>query len=79
MRKFTLIDGDMDWRLYERKIEGRLTPKRFKILHRFVRNHSYREHCGCEHDCCGCKFAQGMDINFDKGTIVIQLTESFNY
>jgi hypothetical protein len=79
MTKWTLIDGDMDWRRYEHPIEGRMTKLRYKILSRYARKKSWRESCGHEWDCCGCMFSEGMSLSYIDGKWKLILGQSFNY
>lgn len=79
MIKWINIDGDMDYRVYEHRIEGRMTKSRYKILSRYVRVKSWREGCGHEWDCCGCMFAENLKLNYVGGVWKLILTQSFNY
>jgi hypothetical protein len=79
MIKFELIDGDMDYRVYEHVIDGRMTKLRYKIINRYARKRNWRGHCGHEWDCCGCMYAQGMDLEYKDNKWVLYKTESFNY
>jgi hypothetical protein len=80
MRKFKQADGsDYDYQIEQRVITGRLTPKRYKCLTKYVRAfnrkvafpygispNGYAYSCGCEHDCCGCLCSERMEIEFKK-------------
>jgi hypothetical protein len=79
MTKFTLIDGDMDYRVYEHVIDGRMTKSRYKIINRYARKSSWREHCGHEWDCCGCMFARRMELKYKNNKWILGMVESFNY
>ena len=69
---------------YSRIINGRLTPKRWDILRKYCASYSYSQRCHCEHDCCGHKHDQCVDINTSElqsnGTrdITLTLHEFFN-
>lgn len=77
--KWNLVDGDCDWRTYEHIIDGRMTKLRYKILSRYVRKNSWREHCGHEWDCCGCMFAERLSLDYIGGIWKIIRGQSFNY
>jgi hypothetical protein len=69
----------MDYRVYEHIIDGRMTKLRYKIINRYARKNSWREHCGHEWDCCGCMFARGMELEYKNNKWVLEMSESFNY
>jgi len=79
MTKFTLIDGDMDYSVYEHVISGRMTKLRYQIINRYARKKSWRESCGHEWDCCGCMYAQGMKLEYKDNKWVLYKSEHFNY
>ena len=37
---------------------------------------TYREHCGCPHDCCGCFVQQWAEVKSDN---TIEVVECYNY
>ena len=78
-REFTLIDGDFDYRRYEKAIDGRMTKLRYKIISRYARKKSWREHCGHEWDCCGCMFAESYNLSYTNGIWKLTVGQSFNY
>lgn len=78
-QRFTLLEGDMDYRTYERVITGRITKSRWKIISKLARRLSNSFHCGCPHDCCGCLSSQYIDVNYQNGETRLTLTQSFNY
>ena len=77
--KFELVDSDFDFRSYLREISGRITYKRYKILQRYARKKSWRNSCGCEHDCCGCVFSEAMAIEVTHTGFKIYFSQSLNY
>lgn len=77
--KFELIDSDVCYRTYLREIVGRITYKRHKLLQRYSRMKSWRNSCGCEHDCCGCVFSERMEIQTTSEGFKIYFTQSLNY
>jgi hypothetical protein len=69
------FESDGDSVIAKRFISGRLTPKRYEIVKRYVRTFNrdnqfpygvspsgYAYTCGHEHDCCGCSTGKGMDF-----------------
>lgn len=79
MIKFELIDGDMDYSVYEHVIDGRMTKLRYKIISRYVRKNSWRGHCGHEWDCCGCMYAQSMDLEYKDNKWTLYKVNNYNY
>lgn len=81
MKRF-IIDhdrSDMDRRIYIREFSGRMTPERLQRLIDFCEEHTWVRTCGHEHDCCGCKFEQRMNVSYKQNQVIITLTEYFNY
>lgn len=39
------------------------------------------QHCGCEHDCCGCCFAWSIRSSYSKrlGVVIVIIGKSYNY
>ena len=85
MTKFISVHSDYDCRIAERIIQGRITPKRYKLLRKIIRtwnhNHNapygysqngYAYNCGCEHDCCGCLIGERMSLIFTSVTPTIK-------
>lgn len=77
--KFKAIDGDYDFSLFERVIQGRLTKSRFKIINKVVKKWNYNHEapygysmngypyrCGCEHDCCGCLSSENISVELQS-------------
>jgi hypothetical protein len=79
MKKFKLVDGNESSIVYERKFSGKMTKKRYKFLDSWTRRKSYREHCGCEWDCCGCLFAVSYNFRYKFNQVTITMVESRNY
>jgi hypothetical protein len=84
MRNFKEIDGDMDYRLFEKTFVGRLTKCRYKSILKYCRVKTTRTHCGHEHDCCGCLFAESYSMKLIRvNTLIlgfkIQVVYSYNY
>jgi len=79
MTKFNIIDADMDYRTYEHTIDGRMTKLRYKIINRYARKNSWREHCGHEWDCCGCMFARNVELEYQNNKWTLRMSENFNY
>jgi hypothetical protein len=79
MTKFTLIDGDMDYSVYEHVISGRMTKLRYQIINRYARKKRWHESCGHEWDCCGCMYAQGMKLEYKDNKWILYKSEHFNY
>jgi hypothetical protein len=79
MRNFKLVESDYDFKAYQRVFSGRITKRRYKIIDSICRKKSYNQHCGCEHDCCGCMFAQSIRFEYKHNRVVMTLTESYNY
>ena len=79
MTKFILIDGDMDYSVYEHVISGRMTKLRYQIINRYARKNSWRKHCGHEWDCCGCMYARSMELEYKDNKWILGMSESFNY
>jgi len=90
--KFDLEKGDIDYTLRTRTIEGRITPKRYNLIKRYVRKYNtdnlypygksrngYAYRCGCEHDCCGCLVRTQMFTRFYHNRVIIELVHSYNY
>lgn len=81
MRKFEIVEGDMDRVISERTITGRMTPKRFKILHRYARVNSPNSselRCHHEHDCCGCVCDRSMELSATHTGATLKLTICYN-
>lgn len=72
-------DSEMDYRISERIISGRLTKCRYKLIDRFCRKNSFRTHCGHEWDCCGCLCDQTMSFEYKHNAVIIKVKQSFNY
>lgn len=81
MNGFQLVESDMDYRVAQKTISReKLTPSRFKAIHRFARKNSFSTvNCGHDFDCCGCLCSQQFEIGYTPENIVIRVTESFNY
>jgi hypothetical protein len=79
MRNFKYVDGDESSRLFEKTLIGKITKNRYKVLSSYVRRKSYRQHCGCEWDCCGCVFAVSYSLQMTNNQVTIQMVESRNY
>lgn len=79
MKKFNYVDGDESSSVYERKFSGRLTKKRYKFLDSLTRRISYRENCGCEHDCCGCLFAVYYSFAYINNEVIVKMVQCRNY
>ena len=77
--KFTLIGDEDGYGSYEsiRRISGRVTKQRRKMIEKIVRNFNHRwdapygvspngyaYRCGHEHDCCGCLSSKWMSVEF---------------
>ena len=81
--KFTGTDpSDMDTRSAERVIKnvvGRLTKRRCQRIDEICKENTFFTPCGHEWDCCGCLCSQRMSWKFDKGNIIISVTQHFNY
>lgn len=80
MKRFQTMDRDFDYRLAQRVISGRLTPKRAAVIKKYAakynQSHSapygvspngYPYSCGCEHDCCGCLCSDSMNVEYVGG------------
>ena len=84
--KFYPIYSDIDCQIYERNLMGRVTKGSYKKLSKLCRKKSYRIHCGCEPDCCGCLFAEEFQLSILTGLVTgrhigfkITWSKSFNY
>jgi hypothetical protein len=81
--KFIPVDGDFDFRSYERIISGNFTKARVKALLRFSRRFTSRSlNCGHEFDCCGCLSSRQVNVEFSNGSYKyarITLVEHFNF
>ena len=78
-RKFTHIDGDMDYAKFERTINGTIKKGTYKLLDRFARKQSFHTHCGCAHDCCGHMCGQRVELEYINTGVKITVTTHFNY
>ena len=73
-------ESDYDYRIFERIIKGQFNRKRLWRLKRWARINSWRNHCGCEHDCCGCQCGQSYNLDYLPGIgIKLTITQSYNY
>lgn len=68
-----------DLRKYRREFTGKMTKRRWEIIDSYCRRNSFRDHCGCEWDCCGCLCGQSMSFSYKYNQVRIGLTQSFNY
>ena len=67
------IDSD------ERVLKGLLTRERIKKIRRWARVHSWRQKCGCEHDCCGHIYKVNISVDFvSQSEIRLVRTSYFN-
>lgn len=95
LNKFIEKRGDYDGRIAEKEIIVRLTPLRYKLLTKSVKNWNYNHkypygispngyayRCGCEHDCCGCLVGESVDVEFNQMVndwYFVKLTYSASY
>lgn len=82
MKHFKIINSDIDRVTAIREITGRITYSRFKILNRYARRHTLSRgdlRCHHEHDCCGCKCGQDIELKVYHNKAIFTLTKSFNY
>lgn len=81
MARFTQLEGDIDYRDFERIFSGRMTKGRWKIIDRYcrVKSRSPRYGCGHDWDCCGCQCGQNLSFKYTRNAVIISLSMSFNY
>jgi hypothetical protein len=92
MKNFKIVLNEVDYTLAERKIEGRLTKKRWEIIRNYVKRYNYNNespygvspngysyNCGCEHDCCGCLSKRYLQMLNNTNKVVLQLFVHYNY
>lgn len=77
---FIPIDSDIDRLTRTKTLTGRMTKLRYKLLNRWVRNHSkVYPHCGHEWDCCGCAHSSFSTLEITHNSATITNTIRFNY
>jgi len=80
MRKFKIIEADIDYKMSERILTGRLTKLRYKVLDRYCRQRTFRAgNCGHDYDCCGCLSSQSLTFEHKHNRTVLTLSITFNY
>lgn len=77
--KFIEVDRDYDYRISIRKVKGLMTKNRYKFYDGYARKNTFRGHCGCERDCCGCLSSQDMRLEKTEDGWLLRLGQSFNY
>jgi hypothetical protein len=78
--KFNALDGDCDYRTFQKKISGRITKMRWKLLDSYARRLSFSGgNCGHEWDCCGCLCGRKVYMDYKYNQLIITITEQYNY
>lgn len=68
-----------DRQTFVREFSGRMTGRRYEILSNMADRLTYDEHCGCEHDCCGCQCGQHATFTYAHNQVSFYLTKHYNY
>lgn len=77
----TLFEPDHDYNAeaYEssrsvKSLSGTITDARREKILRWCKRMTWKQFCGCEHDCCGCSYAADFVPIFpaDGGVIIIK-------
>lgn len=81
MKNFKLEGNDGDTLTYIRTFSGRITKYRYKLIHRWIREHTlgHIPHCGHEYDCCGCLCRQYVNFTYKYNLVTITMIQGFNY
>ena len=80
MNNFKVVEGDIDYRVYQKSFSGKLTKGRYFTISKYCKANTFRtENCGHEYDCCGCLSRQKMEFTYKHNQVIITLTEQFNY
>ena len=74
-----LPDSEYDYRRFERVFSGRITKKRWQLIHRFCRLHSYRIPVYSDYDCTGQLCGKDMEFTYKHNQVVIRLSMSYDY
>lgn len=80
MKNLKVIDGDYDFKVEEKVINGRITKARYKAIARQVRKGNWWNRCSCEHDCCGhVSSVRTNIISADSNQMIIHVRTNYNY
>lgn len=73
-------EDEDETRYFERIIKGpRLSDRTRNILSTWLHKNSWRQHCACTHDCCGCQYEQTASWTYSAGQLVLKIKKYFNY
>lgn len=76
---FKIINKDFDCIISQKTLNGRITPKRYKTIQRYIRKKTKKFHCSCEHDCCGCLSRVRIYSEYSHNKVVLTKHEYLNY
>ena len=80
MNNFKVVEGDIDYRIYQKSFSGKLTKGRYLTIDKYCKVNTFTTvNCGHEYDCCGCLSRQKMEFTYKHNQVIITLTEQFNY
>jgi hypothetical protein len=72
-------DGDMESEVLARPIIGEPNAYRLAQLERIAAEHSWREGCSHEWDCCGCQFSQSVRVEKRETGYFMVMAKAYNY